>query len=255
MKNDKDLTILIIPPGGEGTRSLQFSPKAQQRLKVLALVAAVAGLLLAGSWLYLLGVAWRAGAAQEELTQLRAERAQVAELASTLAEVEASYEGLRALFGEGSPGGGSPDWLPPAGGRSGQVTAASEEGDAPDLWPLAQRGFVTQPLMEGSGGAHPGVDIAIGEGAYIRAAGAGRVVEAADDPVYGLFLIVDHGGGYRTLYAHASELLVGPGDRVRRGEVIGLTGNTGRSTAPHLHFEVLLDGEPIDPLSVVDPPG
>jgi murein DD-endopeptidase MepM/ murein hydrolase activator NlpD len=75
-----------------------------------------------------------------------------------------------------------------------------------------------------------------------------------EDAVYGNFVTVDHGEGYLTLYAHASEIFVEPGQRVRRNEVIALTGNTGRSTAPHLHFEIRLNGETVDPLTLVDPP-
>jgi murein DD-endopeptidase MepM/ murein hydrolase activator NlpD len=255
MKNEQDLTILIIPAGGEGSRTIQLDPRARRRLGILAVVAVTGLLLLLGSWVYLAVQAWKTSGLQEEVVQLRADREQMAELSRTLGEVEASYERIRNLFGEGSARAETPDWLPPAGGRGAPAAGDPEAGSPPDLWPLSQRGFLTQPLTEGSGPSHPGIDIAIGEGAYIRAAGAGRVVEAAEDAVYGLFLLIDHGGGYRTLYAHASALLVEPGDPVQRGEVVGLTGSTGRSTAPHLHFEVLRDGEPIDPLSVVDPPG
>jgi murein DD-endopeptidase MepM/ murein hydrolase activator NlpD len=72
--------------------------------------------------------------------------------------------------------------------------------------------------------------------------------------VYGIFLVLDHGEEYRSLYAHASLLLVTVGDRVRRDEVIALTGSSGRSTAPHLHFEIRRDGEPVDPLTMVTQP-
>jgi murein DD-endopeptidase MepM/ murein hydrolase activator NlpD len=67
-------------------------------------------------------------------------------------------------------------------------------------------------------------------------------------------VVVEHGGGYETVYAHASMILVGRGQVVRRGEVIALSGSTGRSTAAHLHFEILLDGRPVDPLSMVEQP-
>jgi murein DD-endopeptidase MepM/ murein hydrolase activator NlpD len=79
-------------------------------------------------------------------------------------------------------------------------------------------------------------------------------VEAGEDPVYVRYLVLEHDAGYRSLYAHASLLLVDRGDTVRRNEVIALTGSTGRSTAPHLHFELIQDGEPVDPLSMVVQP-
>jgi murein DD-endopeptidase MepM/ murein hydrolase activator NlpD len=113
---------------------------------------------------------------------------------------------------------------------------------------------VTQGLLEGEGTSHPGLDIAVPADSYVRAAGAAIVVDVGEDAVYGRFVTLDHGDGYRTLYAHASETLVEPGQRVRRNEVIALSGSTGRSTAPHLHFEILLNGEAVDPLSMVKPP-
>ncbi|KPJ90486.1 MAG: hypothetical protein AMS18_10720 [Gemmatimonas sp. SG8_17] len=72
-----------------------------------------------------------------------------------------------------------------------------------------------------------------------------------DDPEYGLFVQIDHPEGYQTMYGHASRLLVSLGDSVQAGQVVGLSGTTGRSTAPHLHFEVRRDGQPIDPGAVV----
>jgi murein DD-endopeptidase MepM/ murein hydrolase activator NlpD len=80
------------------------------------------------------------------------------------------------------------------------------------------------------------------------------VAEVGEDSIYGRYLVLEHGQGYRTLYAHTSHLLVNEGDLVRRNEVVALSGSSGRSTAPHLHFEILQDGVPIDPLSMVTQP-
>ena len=116
-------------------------------------------------------------------------------------------------------------------------------------------GFVTQIHLQGTEGDHPGIDIAVPTDSYIRAAGSGRVGRAEEDPVYGRYILLDHGNGYETRYGHASLILVEEGATVRRGEVIGLTGSTGQSTAPHLHFEVLRNGIAVDPLSMVEQPG
>ena len=89
---------------------------------------------------------------------------------------------------------------------------------------------------------------------YVRAAGGGTVVDLGDDPVYGYFVVLDHGEGYTTIYGHTALLLVERGQRVRRNEVIALSGSTGRSTAPHLHLEILLNGEAVDPLTMVQQP-
>jgi murein DD-endopeptidase MepM/ murein hydrolase activator NlpD len=71
---------------------------------------------------------------------------------------------------------------------------------------------------------------------------------------YGTLVVVSHGNGISTAYAHMSALLVGEGDTVSQGETIGRIGNEGNSTGPHLHFEVRRDGEPVDPLGYVSPP-
>lgn len=94
---------------------------------------------------------------------------------------------------------------------------------------------------------HTGLDFAAPTGTPIRAAAGGRVLEADREGAYGLSLQIDHGNGLVTRYAHASQILVKPGEVVRRGQEVALVGSTGRSTGPHLHFEVLLGGVPQDP--------
>ena len=88
-------------------------------------------------------------------------------------------------------------------------------------------------------------------GTPVRAAGGGLVQAAGTDPAYGLFVLVRHPEGYETIYGHASRLLVHEGDSVRTGQVIALSGSSGRSTAPHLHFEIRREGRSLDPLTVV----
>lgn len=94
---------------------------------------------------------------------------------------------------------------------------------------------------------HTGLDFPAPTGTPIHAAAGGRVIEAEHNGAYGLALEIDHGNGLVTRYGHTSQILVKPGDVVRRGQQVALVGNTGRSTGPHLHFEVLLSGVPQDP--------
>jgi len=94
---------------------------------------------------------------------------------------------------------------------------------------------------------HTGLDFPAPTGTPIHAAAGGRVIEADHNGAYGLALEIDHGNGLVTRYGHTSQILVKPGDVVRRGQQVALVGNTGRSTGPHLHFEVLLGGVPQDP--------
>lgn len=110
------------------------------------------------------------------------------------------------------------------------------------LWPVS--GVITQRFGENG---HLGLDIAAATGTPVRAAAAGRVVVAAKlDYGYGWRIVIDH-GDYTTLYAHLSAINVSEGDRVGRGQVIGAVGATGKATGPHLHFEVGIDGRPVDP--------
>lgn len=105
--------------------------------------------------------------------------------------------------------------------------------------------------IDGSVREHRGIDIAARRGAAIRAAAAGMVVFAGWRGGYGNTVIVRHADGSETLYAHADRLTVQEGDRVRESDRLGLVGSTGRSTAPHLHFEVREDGVAVDPLGLL----
>jgi len=101
---------------------------------------------------------------------------------------------------------------------------------------------------------HDGLDIATSKGTPIRSAGAGVVVFAGRRHGYGNVVEIDHGFGYHTLYAHASKLLVEVGQEIARGQEIALVGSTGRSTGPHLHFEVSVDDQKVDPAAFVEIP-
>ena len=105
----------------------------------------------------------------------------------------------------------------------------------------------THPIS-GTQRMHMGVDIDCANGAPIYAAGSGVVLEAGWRGGYGQAVLIDHGDGLATLYAHQSQLAASPGQQVSTGEVIGYVGSTGYSTGPHLHWEVWVNGTPVDPM-------
>lgn len=107
-------------------------------------------------------------------------------------------------------------------------------------------GFRSDPFT-GRGALHTGLDFPSPVGTEIHAAAGGVVRTAEMHPEYGLMLEIDHGNGLMTRYGHTSKILVKVGDLVKRGQVVADVGTTGRSTGPHLHFEVLVDGVPQDP--------
>ena len=117
---------------------------------------------------------------------------------------------------------------------------------------MVYRGFT------GAGG-HRGLDISGPVGSTIVASDSGTVVVSGWHDVtersYGYYIKIDHGNGIATLYAHCSQLLVSAGEPVVAGQPIALMGSTGNSTGPHLHFEVLVSGSPVDPYGFVTKPG
>lgn len=252
--DDGGLTVVIVPDGSGVNRSFRVGARLRRWIPSLVAVAAV---LVAGfvvSWALFARHALRAPVLEREVATLRSEVAQVAELERQLGALEAQYARVRSLFGASGESRGSADlWLPPAGSGGAIGSAEVVDGSPPTSWPLTEGGFVTRTLLEGGDAVHPGIDIAVPMDSYIRAAGAGTVVEAGVDDVYGWALVIDHGGGLSSRYAHASRLLVEKGRVVRRNEVVALSGSSGRSTAPHLHFEILQDGRPVDPLELVEP--
>jgi murein DD-endopeptidase MepM/ murein hydrolase activator NlpD len=136
-------------------------------------------------------------------------------------------------------------------GLASQVVAATRPAPLDLVWPTS--GPITTRFGQvgwTSPRGHAGVDIAAPWGAPVRAAAAGRVAVATRaGGAYGILVVIDHGDGLRTVYAHLSQLNVDPGESVERGELIGLVGSTGFSTGPHLHFEVLRDGALRDPIA------
>ncbi len=246
------VTILMVPDGGETARAYRISQRGLKVLLGLATLAALLVTLVLGSWMYLAARASQVTPLQARVAELEDERGRMAVLAQRLAELEGQYEQLRYLFGPGGSQAVPELWLPPSGVRAGaESSGGAGAPNRPTSWPLTERGFITQPLVEGDHGNHPGLDIAVPSGSYIRAAGPATVAQVAEDSVYGRYVVLDHGGGYRSMYAHASLTLVDEGSEVRLNEVIALSGSSGRSSAPHLHFEVHLDGRPVDPLTVV----
>ena len=98
---------------------------------------------------------------------------------------------------------------------------------------------------------HAGMDFRVPYGAPIRASGSGKVVKAGWHGGYGRLVEVEHEGGLTTRYAHMSKISVKVGDEVQRGTIVGKVGSSGRSTGPHLHYEIRRKGTAIDPLKFI----
>ena len=107
---------------------------------------------------------------------------------------------------------------------------------------------MTSPFGWRWGRMHEGIDIGVGYGTPIQAAAGGTVIYCGWEEGYGNFVVIDHGGNLATAYGHQSRIAVTCGQQVSQGDVIGYVGCTGHCFGPHLHFEVRVNGNPVDPL-------
>jgi Peptidase family M23 len=127
----------------------------------------------------------------------------------------------------------------------------ADSGYTPSIWPVM--GHITDSFGErldpfsGEGAFHTGVDVASDYGAPVHATADGVITIAENHAGYGRLVVIDHGFGITTWYAHLSSFSAVPGARVKRGEVVGYTGISGRSTGPHVHYEVRVNNAPVNP--------
>lgn len=263
-------TVVVHRDGSVTSREIRL-PVWIARVGGGILLAVLVGLMaIVVAYAPIVAAAAREPLLRRQVARLTEENQRVGELAAALDEAEARYAQLRGMLGAqiGAPpresdvrrgtGGEEPLFVAPpqvARAPSGGAdrVAASESPSAPRLWPLSVPSYRTRGMVPASAAQeeHPGMDLAVPIGSDVRASGGGLVRGIGEDAAYGLFVRLQHPGGYETTYGHLSRVLVTRNQLVRAGQVIALTGNSGRSTAPHLHFEIRLRGRPIDPLTLV----
>lgn len=258
-KRSRSVTVVIQRDGTTKTRTLRV-PLWTLRLGGWTL-GSVAVFLLVLTVLYgpVVRAAARVPGMERELARLRAENTRVRELSAALDSAESRYSQVRQMMG----GKIVPDPVvmssalpvaPPIRARLVSVKTSSDTGlSMPRHWPLDEGGYITRGQVKAGGRdePHPGIDIAVSTGSLVRASGGATVRQAGEDPEYGLFVLLEHAGEYQSMYGHLSRILVTPEMTVPAGEVIGLSGNSGRSTAPHLHFEIRQRGLSLDPMTMV----
>jgi len=253
------ITLMVHRDGEVGSHTIGMPVWL---FNVLAVTAAVflMGLLVMGA-LYapLLKAAASVPRLRDDVARLEAENAKVRELAAALDSAERRYERLRGMVGADlvpepvALAYALPLAPPVRATRPGGVTPFEGGPSLPTHWPLNPPGYITRGVVAAGGTeeAHTGLDIAVTIGTPVRATGGGQVTETGNDDEYGMFIVVQHPEGYQSKYGHLSRVLVLPGEAVSAGEVIGLSGNSGRSTAPHLHLEIRRADSLIDPLTLV----
>jgi murein DD-endopeptidase MepM/ murein hydrolase activator NlpD len=180
-------------------------------------------------------------------TALKATKAQIAaEVAESDALAAASQQvaaQLRAAAARAAATAPSPSGETASGAPTSGVPTVAPSGLA---WPVS--GPITSPFGPRWGRMHEGIDFGVPSGTPIHAAAAGTVIYCGWMEGYGNLTVIDHGGGIGTAYGHQSSISVSCNQQVTQGQVIGAVGSTGHSTGPHLHFEVRVNGTPVDPL-------
>jgi len=245
----KELSFFIA--SNYSTNSLRFSlPLWVARL--LGGVACLLALLVVASLVMVLTGTYRLSRLaylESRNRQLEAEFAKVKALRQRLQEVEGQSRKLATMLGvDKAPPPVNWDSLPVDSlalpeWMKGKVWGAEP---VPKLVPVEEYA-VSQRAKDG----HLAIDLAAADGAPVRAAADGVVAQRGNDRQFGRFLLLKHGQGYESYYGHLQDWNMDKGDSVQVGQTIGWVGTTGKTTAPHLHFEIRRDGERIDPAKVI----
>jgi murein DD-endopeptidase MepM/ murein hydrolase activator NlpD len=257
------VTVVIHSDGAVASRTYRF-PRWVVRVGIGGAIGMGAAILLGlALYLPLAAAAARVPGLVRQVDRLENDNHKIGELVAALDSAERRYDRIRAMLGADIV----PDPVqltatlpvaPALRARQEGLAPLYETGPSePSHWPLEEPGYVTRgqapdgPAGNTGGEAHPGVDIAVPSGSPVRASGGGSVLQAGADSEYGIFVLLEHPGGLQSMYGHLTRAAVAAGQSVDAGEVIGLSGNTGRSSGPHLHFEIRRDGKPIDPRTLV----
>ena len=280
MSRPQQYSLLLVR--GDGSRVLRITLRRRSVAGAAAAALVVASALgaLVGDWVSLRQLP------RGDRALLGEQRRSLETITRRVAELSREAEAWRALHGRiWEALGPDPPATPPAGGIGGGVRPSplravrgdldrlaeivAEEGEnlraldrlmarvgralaaLPSQWPVrgpvnSEFGRRPSPWAPGSE-FHGGIDIGAPNGTAVYSAAAGMVVTAGPLGDRGLTVTIDHGQEVRTQYAHLSRISVNPGQSIARGALIGFTGNTGRSTGPHLHYEIVVHGQPVNP--------
>ena len=258
----KEFSVIIVPHDNRTTWTFRVAYRWFYALAAFVVVGALVGATVVFTYARVAKVARDAAAVNRENLRLQGQLAEVDSLRVELIELRAL--GLQMKYMLGVPLSAADSALvaslsPVA--RTPSIPRDEEEGGVspgeqrmmleamPTVWPV--KGYVTKEFKVTGGEKnplyHPGMDIAAERETPVLVVADGIVEMSGFDETYGWMVEVDHGYGIRSVYGHNSRNLVQTGDRVTRGTTIAFVGSTGKSTAPHLHFEVRENGVPVDP--------
>jgi murein DD-endopeptidase MepM/ murein hydrolase activator NlpD len=265
----KHIDFLVVPQGREPALNIRL-PNWLVRTVLVVVLVWVLGLIVAT--LFYGKLASRAITAD----MLETENSRLRDYNARVVEIEKSFRKNLAIVSRIAEMAGVEleDLTPSASDTISMAALDSSFSDTisglpGDLVPLSQEeleklrvpegrplyGWVTRgfnPDANDGKEKHQGIDIAVKEGTPVVATATGVVVFSGWDKAFGNLLKIDHGNGYQTVYGHNKMNMVSKGQKVYKGDVVALSGNTGRSSAPHLHYEIIKDGAPVDPSPYLD---
>jgi murein DD-endopeptidase MepM/ murein hydrolase activator NlpD len=246
----KYVTIMLVPDGTETGKSWRV------RRYVLQVAAVALGLTVLGIILFF--VFYGTMVARTAMAErLRAENEELRRYRYKVKLLEDNLMQTREMVGRLTKMAGidyqfpeiPPDSVLLEVAARPEAAVLSRSGTNPTIPSgMPVKGFVTRDFAADGALAHPGVDIGCAIGTPVLATAAGEVIFAGSDTTYGNMVIIKHSDSISTLYGHNDTLLVKAGDEIMVGGRIALSGNTGKSTAPHVHYEVRVHDKPIDPL-------
>jgi len=258
----KYFSIMVVPHDNTNMRNYRLSYTLVYAFIALVLFAVITGVVFVVTYGKVLRTAYQATILANENAELRARNAQIDSLRTELVQLQTMSIQIKNMLGVNLSFEDSvlvANLSPAVTSRvasEGEMVAEETRAEQqrllkaiPSFWPV--KGYVTREFFTTGGQKsehyHPGMDIAVKSNTPVKSAAESVVVESGWDDTYGYRLLIDHGFGITTLYGHNSRILVHVGDRVTRGQTIAFAGSTGKSTAPHLHFEVRKNGVPVDP--------
>ncbi len=248
-------TVIVVPHDPQRTRNYKIPYRLFYVLVTFLCIGLAAAIVFMATYGRLLLKARESAALAGQVEELTRRNEQIGEIVRNLSELHAMDLKVRQMLGVDVAEEDSlamSRMQEPDGLTDREVQGGKEQmlRSIPSFWPV--RGYITKSFnMAGGTGDedyHPGIDLGVERGTPVRAAASGYITEAGWDDTYGYFVRIDHGYGIKTLYGHNDRLVVMRGERVGRGQTIAYSGNTGRSSAPHLHFEVIQDNVNVDPL-------
>lgn len=260
---EKKLSIVVVPHDNARTRNYSLSYRLLYTLVTLLTILALVIVLFVATYARVLYTARKARKLEREKQKLLSQVAQIDSLKGEMVRIEAMSIQIKKMLGvELSPADSAVmarlSSVVKSPAIAGDLTNRQEETTeqkqllkaVPSIWPV--RGYVTRKFRttggEKSADYHPGIDIAVQRNTPVKACADGVVVTSTWDDTYGYMVVIDHGFGIQTLYGHNARNLVKEGQRVHKGQTIAFVGSSGKSSAPHLHFEMRKNALPVDPM-------